>query len=244
MYLGVTGVAAPKAASSRTARYSSTARPAGLRRQAGRAVHGGPVPAGVGADDAGVHGEAFAADQALGHAAAHHALEQLAQQVTVAETAVPVLGEGGMVRHVAVETETAEPAIRQVEVNLLAQPTLRADAETVAHQQHPDHQFGVDGRPANRAVERRQVRPHAVQIDEAINGAEQMVLGNVPLQRELVEQLGLIDPPLSHHARVLPASAGVNQAGLIASTALFQQHPPISELGKVRSPARSGPSVV
>jgi hypothetical protein len=46
------------------------------------------VAAGVGSDDAGVNREALAADQALGHAAPDHALEQFAQQITVAEAAV------------------------------------------------------------------------------------------------------------------------------------------------------------
>jgi hypothetical protein len=76
--------------------------------------------------------------------------------------------------------------------------------QAVAHQQHPDHQLGIDRGPADRTVKRGQVRAHALQVHEAIHGAEQMVLGNVPLQRELVEQLRLIDPPLTHHARVLP----------------------------------------
>jgi hypothetical protein len=33
------------------------------------------------------------------------------------------------------------------------------------------------------------MRPHALQIHEAIDGAEQMLLRDVPLQRELVEHL-------------------------------------------------------
>jgi hypothetical protein len=203
MYFGVTGVAAPKAASSRTARYSSTARPTA---SGGRpaAVDGAPVPAGVRADQAGVDGEALAADQALGHAPPDHALEELAQQIALAEAAVPVLGEGRVVRYVAIQAQAAEPAVGQVEVDLLAEPPLRADAQAVAHQQHPDHQLGIDRGPADRAVERGQVRPHALQVHEAVDGAEQMGLRDAPLQRELVEQLRLIDPPLAHHARALP----------------------------------------
>jgi hypothetical protein len=37
-----------------------------------------------------------------------------------------------MIGHFAVETQSTKPAIRQVEVHLLAQPPLRADAEAVA----------------------------------------------------------------------------------------------------------------
>jgi hypothetical protein len=69
-------------------------------------------------------------------------------QITVAEAAMPVLREGRMVGHVTIEPKAAEPAVCQVEVNLFAQAPLRADAETVTDQQHPDHQFGaIEGRP-------------------------------------------------------------------------------------------------
>jgi hypothetical protein len=158
------------------------------------------VPAGVRPDDAGVDGEALAADQALDHAAPHNALEELAQQIALAEAAVAVLGEGGMVRHVAVQAEPAEPAVGQVKVHFLAQPPLRANAEAIAHQQHPDHQLRIDRGPAYRAVEWGQVGSHALQVDEAIDGTEQVLLRDMTLQRKLVEQLGLIYPAIAHHA--------------------------------------------
>ena len=59
--------------------------------------------AGVGRDQAGIDGKAFATDQALVDTALQHRLEQPAQQVAVAETAMPVLREGRVVRHRAVE---------------------------------------------------------------------------------------------------------------------------------------------
>ena len=49
-----------------------------------------------------------------------------------------------MVRHLPVETKSAEPAIGQIEMNLVAEPTLGPDAEAVVDDQHPDHQIGVD----------------------------------------------------------------------------------------------------
>src|SRR5215217_147077 len=61
-----------------------------------------------------------------------------------------------MIRHLAVEAQTTKPAVRQVEVHLLAQPPLRADAEAVADDQHPDQQLRVDRRPPHLAVERSQ----------------------------------------------------------------------------------------
>ena len=63
-------------------------------------------------------------DQPFGHAAPDHGLEQLAQEIAVAEPAVPVLGEGGVVGDVPLQNEAAEPAVGQVEVDLFAPPPL------------------------------------------------------------------------------------------------------------------------
>ena len=79
---------------------------------------------GVGHDDAGVDREGFAPDDPFLHAARHHRLEQLAQEIALAETAVAVLGKRRMIGDVAVEPQATEPAIGQIEVDLLAQPPL------------------------------------------------------------------------------------------------------------------------
>src|SRR3546814_12297798 len=79
-------------------------------------------------------------------------LEQLAEKVAVTEAAVPVLGEGRVVRHRTVQAEPAEPAIRQVEMNLVAQPALRPDAHAIADDQHSDHEPRIDRGTAGVAV--------------------------------------------------------------------------------------------
>ena len=61
-----------------------------------------------------------------------------------------------MVRHLAVEAEPAKPAVGEVQVNFLAQPPFGTNAVAVANQQHPDQQFGINRRPAGRAVKWRQ----------------------------------------------------------------------------------------
>jgi hypothetical protein len=102
----------------------------------------------IGDDHAGVDGEGFAAHQPLGHAARHHRLEHSAQKIAIAEAAMAVLGEGRVVGHVAVEAQPTEPAIGQIEMSLVTQPSLGTDAIAVAHQQHPDHQlWSIEGRP-------------------------------------------------------------------------------------------------
>jgi hypothetical protein len=40
-------------------------------------------------------------------------------------------------------THLKKPPIRQVQMDLFAEPPLRSDAEAIAHQQHPDEEFRV-----------------------------------------------------------------------------------------------------
>jgi len=157
---------------------------------------------GLGADEARIDRKAIPADQPLGHAALHRRLEQLAQQIAVAEAAVPVLGEGRVVGNVAVETQSAKPAIGEIEVDLVAQLPLRADAKTIADDQHPDRQLGVDRRSAHLAVKGPQMLADRGQIDEPVDRAEQVIRRHVPLEAELVKQRFLRHRPLAHHRPV------------------------------------------
>src|ERR1051326_8018137 len=52
-----------------------------------------------------------------------------------------------MIGHFTIETQSTKPAIRQVEVHLLAQPPLRADAEAIADDQHPNQQLRINRGP-------------------------------------------------------------------------------------------------
>src|SRR5207302_9725898 len=140
MNFGVTSLAAPNAASSRTARYSSTARPAASGGRP-RGTLDSVAVAGVGLDQAGIDGKALTADQSLVDAALQHCLEQTSQKVTIAKAAVAVLRGCRMVRPRAAEPEPAKPAVREVQVHLRAQPPPRADAEAIADDQHPNQQL-------------------------------------------------------------------------------------------------------
>jgi hypothetical protein len=64
----------------------------------------------VGHDHAGVDHEGLAAHDAFLHAARHHGLEQLAQEVALAKPVMAVLGKRRMVGNVALEAQSAEPA--------------------------------------------------------------------------------------------------------------------------------------
>jgi hypothetical protein len=104
-----------------------------------------------------------------------------------------------VIRNVAVEPETAEPAVGQIEVDPVAQAALGANAETVADDQHAHHQLGIDRRPPRLAVVGAQIRPQLAQIHKAVDLAKQVVVGDMPLEAEAVEQRLQHYPPLAHH---------------------------------------------
>ena len=169
-----------------------------VKRQARGSRDTGAV-AGIGLDQTGVDSEPFATDQPLGDAALQHALEQTSQQVALTKAAVAVLREGRVVGHRAIEPELAEPPVRQVEVHLLAQPPLRADAEAVADDQHADHQLRIDRGPTNGAVKRRQFSPQPIELNKPINRPQPVSCRHVPFERKLVKQRALLDSSFPHH---------------------------------------------
>jgi hypothetical protein len=90
-------------------------------------------------------------------------------------------------------------------VNLFAKPRLRADAIEIAHQQHPDHQLGIDRRAADPALERGELWPNALKTEMTVDPAQRMIGGNVVVEPEPVEELRLRRLP-SHHRAILPIS--------------------------------------
>ena len=91
-----------------------------------------------------------------------------------------------MIRHRDGQIKAAEPAVGEVEMNLLAKTALGSDAHDVTHQQHADHQFRIDRRPSCRTVERCQVLPDTSQVDEPINRSKHVVRRDMCVDRELV----------------------------------------------------------
>src|SRR5512145_3215703 len=116
-----------------------------------------------------------------------------------------------MIGYMAVEPKPAKPAICQIEMDFLAQTPLGADAKAIADDQYPDHQFGIDRWPTHRAVEGGQLPPQLAKLDEPVDRPQQMVSGNVPFERELIEQSSLFDLPMSHHDAQSCLSQRLNQ---------------------------------
>src|SRR5205085_1995046 len=91
--------------------------------------------------------------------------------------------------------------ISQMQLDLLAQPSLKTDTVAVAHDQHPDHELRVNRRPANVAVKGRQF---LMQISHdpryfGIDPAQQMACWNAPFEIEQVKQLTLLAALPPHH---------------------------------------------
>jgi hypothetical protein len=147
---------------------------------------------------AGVDREGLASHDPFLDAAPHHGLEQLAQQIAFAEPAVAVLGKGRMIGNVAVDPQPTKPAIGQIEMDLLAQPTLGTNAEAIADNQHPHHQLGIDRRATRLAVVRLQMRSDLRKVDKPVDRAKQVIVRNMPLEAEAVEQRLLHHPPFAH----------------------------------------------
>ncbi len=127
-----------------------------------------------------------------------------------------------MIGHRAVESQAAEPAIRQVEMHLLTQPALGTDAERVTDNQHPDHQLGVDRGSPRLTVVRPQMIADVRQINETVDRAQQVARRDMILEAEAVKQRLLHHRPLTHHQPVSPASPeALNQSVKTTSSGSF-----------------------
>ena len=104
-----------------------------------------------------------------------------------------------MIGHRAIKAKPAEPAIGKVEMNLFAEPTLRADAHAITDDQHPDHQFRIDGGPPRVAVIGPNMLADAFQINEAVDRTQQIIRWHMVLNAEAVKQRFLHHRSLAHH---------------------------------------------
>jgi Protein of unknown function (DUF1156) len=70
---------------------------------------------------------------------------------------MPGAREYGVVRDPVLDAQTTEPVVRQINLNLRTDPSLRPERKDVAHEQHSHHQFRVDRGSSGVAVKRRKL---------------------------------------------------------------------------------------
>src|ERR1700730_3521438 len=113
------------------------------------------------------------------------------------------LGEGRMVGNAAFPSQPTKPAVCQVEIDLLAQPPLRADAEAVTHDQYADHQFRIDRGASDCAVERRQLLSQRAEVDKPVDLAQQVIDWN-PILKAKPHKTASPDPRLAAPSSMSP----------------------------------------
>ena len=118
-----------------------------------------------------------------------------------------VFGKGRVIGNRIRQIEPTEPSVCEIEMDLITEPALRADAHAIADDQHSDHQFRINRRTPRRAVERSEKATDIREIDEPIDAPQQMIVRDMILDRELVKQRALRLLPRSHHRHHPPAPA-------------------------------------
>src|SRR5215469_15594421 len=148
----------------------------------------------------------------------------MSKDVAVAETAMAIDREGRVIGHFVVEIETAEPPKGEMKLDILTQLALEADAVAVANDQHPEHQLGIDRRPADLTVEGLQSRPKFGQDPrhDWIEAAQKMMRRNAVFQVERIKQSTLIAGLPPHHDPTPPPKPQSNGiTARLKSRALF-----------------------
>src|SRR5919109_105370 len=144
---------------------------------------------------------------------------------------MPVFRESRVVRHGTVKPESAEPAIRQVQVNFLAEPPLRANTEAIADDEHPNHQLRINRRPTNLTVKRRQLAPHPVELDKPVDRSQYMLRWHMTFERKLVKQSFLAALTFPHHRQHSSPPDWIESAPRPSDNSrLFQHNPPRADI--------------
>ena len=162
------------------------------------------IAAGIGLHHAGVDSEPLALDQAGRHAGYNDTLEYVAENIALPEPVQPVLRKSRVMRNLVIKVEPTKPAIRQMQLDFLRQPALRAQTVTVPNNQHPDHQFRINRWPTDLAVVGLQPLVHIGERrhHKTIDTPQQVVLRDAIIEMELIEKACLIAAPPTHHRRL------------------------------------------
>ncbi len=102
---------------------------------------------GVSLDQARIDCKTFATNQTGRDTCFDDLFEHTTENISLAEALVAGTRERRMIRDSILDAELAEPAIGEVHLHFTIDQPLRADRKDIPHDQHPDHQFRIDGRP-------------------------------------------------------------------------------------------------
>ena len=91
---------------------------------------------GIGLDQAGIDGKAFATNQIGCNARLDDPLKHAAKNFAIAKALVAGARERRMIRDSVLDTEFAEPPIGKVHLHFTADQPLRAGRKDISHDQH------------------------------------------------------------------------------------------------------------
>lgn len=93
-----------------------------------------------------------------------------------------------MIGDFILKAQPAEPVIRQVQMGLFTQAPLGANAVAIAHDQHADHQFRINRRTPNWAIEIGEIVAQVAEIETLINATQEMIFWDMVFKIERVKQ--------------------------------------------------------
>jgi hypothetical protein len=128
------------------------------------------------------------------------------KRIALPEATVAIFGEGRVIWNPVFQSKATEPAVGKIQMDLFAEAALGPDAETVADDQHPDHQLGGNRRPTGLAVVGSEVLTQLAQIKKVIHPAQKMISRNVIFKVERIKQALLIATLFAHHVDALLSS--------------------------------------
>lgn len=178
----------------------------------------------------------------MGDALGHHTFEDDTEDVTFTELPMPKFCEARMIRHLVLESQPTEPAIGEVEVNLLAKASLGPQPHDIADHQHPDHELRIERGTTGMSVKNADFFVQVTQIQKTVDISKEMVGRNMRLEIELIEQPGL--NLLLSKNRKPPNSCGTGESEAFApfKSGVFQQHQPKSVLAQRMRPKDQHPA--
>src|SRR5882672_2059890 len=108
------------------------------------------------------------------HTLPHDLFKQLLEQLRFLKPSVAVLGERRVMRDLLIESQTSEPAPRQMHAQFLHQLALAGNAVQITQKKNTQQELGIDRRSSGFAVAVFQLLPHKLKTDVLVDQPQQM----------------------------------------------------------------------